>query len=112
MSAYIELIFPVTLLAAATSDIVRYEIPNGLPIALLVGFLAYALASDRSVIDIGASLACGFLVLAVGATLFRLNWLGGGDVKLLAAATPWVGWAELPAFMIWVAIWGLSLIHI
>lgn len=38
-----------------------------------------------------AGLACGALVLAVGAVPWRASWLGGGDVKLAAALGLWLG---------------------
>lgn len=38
-----------------------------------------------------ASLTCGALVLVAGAVLWRLGWLGAGDVKLAAALALWLG---------------------
>ena len=106
MSAIIALVFPLLLIAGAVSDLVRYEIPNSLPVVILVGYLGYAFASSASLSLIGANLAVGLAVLLVGAALFRFGLLGGGDIKLIAAATPWIGWSELPWFLLWVALWG------
>lgn len=106
MSAIFALVFPLSLIAGAISDIVRYEIPNSLPVVLLVGYLAYAFDSGASWNFIGTNLAVGLAVLLAGAVLFRYGLLGGGDIKLMAAATPWLGWSELPWFLLWVALWG------
>jgi len=106
MSAIIALVFPLTLIAAAVSDFKRLEIPNGLSVVLLMGFLVYSFASGIGLDRIGENLALGLAVLLVGAVLFRFGLLGGGDIKLLAAAAPWVGWSELPSFLLWVALWG------
>ena len=106
MSAIIALVFPLSLIAAAVSDLDRFEIPNSLPVVLLGGFLAYALVSGVGLSLIGANLALGLAVLLVGTALFRFGLLGGGDIKLLAAAAPWVGWSELPSFLLWIVLWG------
>jgi prepilin peptidase CpaA len=48
-----------------------------------------------------------FAALAVGAALFSLNLMPGGDVKLLSAAILWTGLDVLPSFLIWVGVAGL-----
>ena len=106
MSVIIGLVFPLSLIAGAISDLVRYEIPNSLPVIMLAGYLAYAFTSGANLSLIGMNLAVGLAVLLAGAALFRYGLLGGGDIKLIAAAAPWVGWSELPWFLLWVALWG------
>ena len=41
--------------------------------------------------DALGDIGCALAVFLVGAVLFARGWLGGGDVKLLAAATLWTG---------------------
>ena len=106
MSAIIALVFPLTLIAGAVSDLFRYEIPNSLSLSLLLGYVAYAIALDSDVVSAIQGLTSGLVVLVAGLVLFRLQFLGGGDVKLLAAAAPWIGWLGLPSFLIWTALWG------
>ena len=106
MSVFVALAFPLSLIAAAVSDLIRYEIPNGVPIVLLAGYAGYAVVADFSLFTFGSGLSAGVAVLAGGAILFRLGLLGGGDAKLLAAATPWFGWSGLPWFLLLVALWG------
>ena len=38
-----------------------------------------------------AAIGCALAVFIVGALLFARGYLGGGDVKLLTAATLWAG---------------------
>lgn len=109
MSAILALVFPLSLIAGAVSDLIRYEIPNALPAFLLAGYVGYAAVSGASLSAFGVSLASGLVVLVCGAILFRCGLLGGGDVKMLAAAAPWVGWAGLPWFLLLVALWGGAL---
>lgn len=41
----------------------------------------------------------GLAVLVAGYVFFLLGWLGGGDVKLVAAASVWLGPEGLAAFL-------------
>ena len=45
----------------------------------------------------------------VGAVLFARGYLGGGDVKLLAAATLWAGPADTPALLVLTGMLGGAL---
>ncbi len=89
---------------AAYSDIKTRRIPNALSAALLAGGLAlHATAGWQSeAISIGLTLA----VFAVGTFLFSLKLIGGGDVKLLAAASAALGWPDTAAFLLYTIIAG------
>ena len=70
------------LLLAAAHDVVARTIPNSL--AILVAALGAALrAADGT---LAAALPASMAVFAGAALCWRWRWLGGGDVKLLAAA--------------------------
>jgi len=99
MSVIIALVFPLLLIAGAISDIVRYEIPNILPVVLLVRYLAYVFDSGASWNFIGTNLAVGLVVLLAGAVLFRYGLLEGGyQVDGCRYAVAWmVGVAMVPA---------------
>ena len=45
-------------------------------------------------------------MLVVGAAMFALGWIGGGDAKLLASAALWVGLRGLAPFAIYTALAG------
>jgi len=103
------MIFAGILIACAISDVVTYEIANGWWAALLLGYFGCSFVSGSSLVDIGYDVAVGISILILGAVIYRFGWLGGGDVKLLAAASPWVGWSGLLDFFFWVALSGGTL---
>lgn len=91
--------------AAAISDIRCFEIPDRWSIAIAGLFAAFAIAA-APVEPWWAHLAAGIIVFAAGALLFSRGWLGGGDVKLLAACAIWSGFAGLPWLLLGTAITG------
>ena len=50
--------------------------------------------------------AAPWAYFVVGAILFSRGWLGGGDVKLLTAATLWVGPAGTPTLLLLTSVLG------
>lgn len=100
------LTFPALLLYAAWSDLRTMEIPNWVSIALAIGFLPAAAAAGLSVGDIGMHLAFGAAVLIVCAVLFYLGVFGGGDAKVISAASLWTGLAASGQFVMGMAIAG------
>jgi prepilin peptidase CpaA len=101
-----SLVFAAVLITAALFDLRSLEIPNWLSLLLIVAFAVAALAGDPAFAVLMAGLATGAATLIGGLVLFRLGWLGGGDVKLLAAATPWFGWQVVLEFLLAVALCG------
>jgi prepilin peptidase CpaA len=98
--------FALLMAAAAFEDFRRYIIPNALPIGLcLLWPLNLASAADPIVLALG-SLGCASVVFIVGALLFARGYIGGGDVKLLSAATLWAGPTGTPALLIGTGIFG------
>lgn len=91
---------------AAYRDLVDYRLPNWIPVALGCAFLAAAVGAGWPISDILIHLGVGLGVLVVAATLFFLGLFGGGDAKLLAAGTLWIGWKGLAAYLLLVAIIG------
>jgi prepilin peptidase CpaA len=49
------------------------------------------------------------VMLAAGFGLFAANAIGGGDAKLFAAASLWIGWSQLMPFAIYTALAGGAL---
>ena len=86
--------FAAILALAAASDLRSFRIPNPLPLLLVVGFVLAAAAGIPGLEPIGGLMA-GLLMTVVGFVLFSLRAMGGGDVKLMAAASLWVGWGGL-----------------
>ena len=99
-------LFPMALLYAGTRDLMSYEIPNWVSLAMIAVFLVAAFAGSFRLADIGWHLAAGVAVLAVGFILFAAKIFGGGDAKLLAACAVWICWTGLFKFFIFVALIG------
>jgi prepilin peptidase CpaA len=97
-------VFAVGLfLCAAASDVRSRRIPNALTAALAVAGLArilLALAAGVPPLGLATDLMVAAAVFAAGAVMFHLALLGGGDVKLLAAGSIWVGAPAAAQFLI------------
>ena len=109
---------PIVHLAAATAlgcvsgaafaDLQRFEIPDYWSIAITALF-AVAAVSGIPVGQWWPHLAAGAAVFGMGVLLFSRGWLGGGDVKLLAACALWSGLGGLPLLLGGTAIAGGAL---
>lgn len=98
-------VFAVVMVVAAFEDFRRLTIPNLLPILLCAVWPVY-LAAAPSLYGAVAAIGCALAVFSVGAVLFARGWLGGGDVKLLSAATLWAGSAGTPALLMLTGVLG------
>jgi prepilin peptidase CpaA len=94
------------MMAAAASDFCRLVIPNRVVVALCLLWPLHEGARGAAPGAIVATLGCAAAVLAAGALLFARGMVGGGDVKLLAAASLWVGAAAVPALLTATALLG------
>jgi prepilin peptidase CpaA len=97
--------FVVLMAAAAFEDFRRFIIPNWLTLGLCALWPLSLLAAPSTAAAVGG-LACGLAVFVVGALLFSRGYIGGGDVKLLAAAALWAGPALLPSLLIVTGLLG------
>lgn len=98
--------FAGLLVYAASSDVARLIIPNWVSIAMVALFIAFALLTGAPLADVGMHLLFAAAILAVGFFLFAANIIGGGDAKLLAAASAWTGFAAFAPFIFWTAVAG------
>lgn len=98
------IVFATLLGTAAISDIRYLRIPNLIPLLLVACFVMQAVFDG--VQGMTGHLVAMLIVLALLLPLFAMNVLGGGDVKLLAAAALWLGMADLPLLLVCVAIFG------
>ena len=112
MTPYVQTLaltgFTGVMTVAAFEDFRRLVIPNLLPIVLCVLWPFY-FAAAPSLYGALAAIGCAAAVFLVGAVLFARGWLGGGDVKLLAAATLWVGPAGTPSLLLLTSVLGGAL---
>ncbi|MDP3740542.1 MAG: prepilin peptidase [Hyphomonadaceae bacterium] len=100
------LAFPLLLIYAAWHDVSTMTIPNWVSIILAAAFLPAAFAAGLPIGQIGLHLAFGAGVLLVCAGLFYLGVFGGGDAKVIAAASLWTGLAGVSSFVMGMAIAG------
>ena len=112
MTPYVQTLaltgFTGVMTVAAFEDFRRLVIPNLLPIVLCALWPFY-FAAAPSLYGALAAIGCAAAVFLVGAVLFARGWLGGGDVKLLAAATLWVGPAGTPSLLMLTGVLGGAL---
>lgn len=100
------LVFPAMLLYAAWSDVCTMLIDNWVSIVLALAFFPAAWAAGLSMPEIGAQLGFGAIALLAGAALFYLGIFGGGDAKVIAAASLWIGFPGAPKFLFVMALAG------
>jgi len=106
LAGAIGLVFPLVMVAAMITDARRFEIPNSLPLALVLAWPVVAVAGDLPGLQIAwaCAIACGLLLL--GIALYAFAILGGGDAKLIAAAALWTGAGETGSFLLYTALLG------
>lgn len=100
----------VLLLLATATDVVFRRVPNKVSAMLTVCGLGLRLTSGSLV----SGLVAAAVVFALAAFCWRRGWLGGGDVKLLAAATLTLPPLLTPTFVLAVALAGgvLALVYL
>lgn len=93
------------LLVAALEDIWRLQIEDWISAGVAVAaFLAVAI--DGPAAELWQNLLLFALVLGIGTLLFVRGWMGGGDVKLLAACALWLDIAQGGKMLVAVALAG------
>ncbi|MEO5373566.1 MAG: prepilin peptidase [Alphaproteobacteria bacterium] len=102
-------LFPAALIYGGLSDLASYRIPNWLSVVLVAWFPLAAWSAGLTLGDVLVHFGAGLTVFAAGAGLFMVGALGGGDVKLLAAAATWTGFGHLSPFLLAVTLAGGAL---
>ncbi len=96
----------LALVYAVVSDCRHLIIPNWTSIVIATVFLPAALLSGMAPLAIAIHYGVGLGLLLAGIILFARGIMGGGDLKLLAAASIWTGWNGLLDFLFLVAVLG------
>ncbi len=100
------LVFPAAMVFAGAFDLLTMTIPNRISLGLLAAFCVAAPLAGLPLETILWHFAVGAGVLAAGIFMFAMGWLGGGDAKLLAAASLWIGFDNFVIYLAQVAILG------
>ena len=99
-------VLPVLVIVAGLKDLTTMTIPNWISAALLACFFPAALLVGLEPLQIAIHVGVAAAALAVGAGMFAMGWLGGGDAKLMASASLWLGLAGAGQFVLWTAMAG------
>lgn len=98
--------FPAGLALAASMDLITMTIPNRVCAALAAGYFVVALAAGVPAAAILINVSCAAAVLAIMFALFAFGVIGGGDAKLAAAISLWIGWGMILDYGVTAAIYG------
>lgn len=96
-------LFCLGVVYGALSDIASYTIPNRVSYGLALLFIPYAALQwpDQPLL---LHLGIGLFVFIVCFIFWRLRWMGGGDVKFVAAISLWMGPGRILIFMIFLSL--------
>jgi len=102
----ILLLFPLAMFYAAASDMFSMTISNKVSLVLIGGFivLSWAIGMDLQAIAWHWALAAVVLVCGIG--FFAVGMMGGGDVKLAAATSLWLGWEHTLIYLLMASFMG------
>jgi prepilin peptidase CpaA len=106
MTTLALLLFPFAMALAASSDLLTMRISNKLVLFLVAAFCIVALSINMDLQQFAMHVTCAMVVLAVGFALFALRWIGGGDAKLAAATTLWLGFGLTLPYLVYAALAG------
>src|SRR5688572_22080010 len=95
------------LLVAAAFDLKSRTIPNSLNLTIALLAIPFWWSTGLSLWPEAAlQLGVALLVFAAFAGLFALGWMGGGDVKLIAALAMWLPWQAVLALIVLMSLAG------
>ena len=100
------LMFPLGMAAAAVSDLFSMRISNRLVAFVAASFFVAAFLVQLPSDQLLTHIACAAIALAVGFGFFSLGWIGGGDAKLLAATTLWLGFGLVLPYLVYASLLG------
>ena len=98
------------IIAGAITDFLKLKIPNILPVAITLCFIAaYAtqeILEKNAFQDLSSHLISGGVMFVIMVVLFFLKLFGGGDAKIIPAIALWTGSNGLPLFLMITTIAG------
>lgn len=102
----IILVFPALMILAGSMDLFTMTIPNRIPLALVAGFACLAPLAGMGWETLAFHVAVAAAMLVIGIGMFAAGWMGGGDAKVFAAASLWMGLEHVYEYLMVSAIFG------
>jgi prepilin peptidase CpaA len=100
-------VFAGCMIWAAVSDMLSMTIANRIPVILVASFVGFALLAGMGWTALSIHVAVGIAVLLVTFAMFAAGAMGGGDAKLIAATSLWLGLSmPLAQYLVWSALIG------
>jgi prepilin peptidase CpaA len=101
---YALIFFLAACAIACVTDARWRRIPNALTYGAIFGALVFA--AIRGPLPFAESFGAALVILLAGSILLALGWLGGGDIKLLAAGAATVGFPWFFLILVYIVIAG------
>lgn len=99
-------VMPALAIVGGLNDLTTMKIPNWISGLLVLFFFPAAFAVGLPLSQIAMHVGVGIAALLVGAGMFALRWIGGGDAKLMATACLWLGLTGSGMFLLWTGVVG------
>jgi prepilin peptidase CpaA len=99
-------VMPVLVIIAGLHDLTTMKIPNWISGLLILAYVPTALALGLPLTEMATALGVCLAALLIGMGMFALRWIGGGDAKLMAAASLWFGLSGVAPFLVYTALIG------
>jgi prepilin peptidase CpaA len=106
LDKFVLLLFPMLMAFAASSDLLTMRISNRIVLLLVAIFCAVAVGIGMPLEEFGLHVACATIVLSVAFAMFAFGWIGGGDAKLAAATTFWLGFGVTLPYLLYASLIG------
>jgi len=94
------LLFPFLMIYASFTDLFEMTISNKVSLALILGFMTFAIMAGMTWEAILWHWAMFVVVLFAGFALFAAGIIGGGDAKLAASTSLWLGWTYVMPYLL------------
>ena len=109
-SEILVIVLAAALVFAAIGDLRTRTIPNGLNLAIALAAIPFWVLTDLALWpDVALRIGVAVLVFGAFALAFAFGWMGGGDVKLLAAIALWLPPPAVAALVILMSLAGGAL---
>lgn len=99
-------VMPALVIVGGLRDLTTMKIPNWISGALVLAFPPAAFAVGLAPMEMAVHLGVAAAALVIGAGMFALRWIGGGDAKLMAAACLWLGLQGSGMFLLFTGVVG------